>query len=389
MEDNIIKPIDVMSDDELIAIVTIKKDNFNDDFRNKVLDELDKRGIKLDDILNTVEYKINFNDFEKINIADSYEKVSLIKEPLDVLYFKNYMKELLVLQKNSKAFVLHHYDPKIGFNSFFLYDEDELKNSINEFLNLGNWLPEETEIIMHWDNLAESTSEAYILRLVDQLDELGVNYSLNSNNLIRFSSVSAPYSIVVPVDDMAEAEEAFMEIEDLKNSLYEKLEKAEEKDDVNKQLEILTELESVTPEDSALFYNKAQLLDNMGEYQKASDALIESFNLDFGEGIVDDIDETENYLKEMLGKCENKKNILHCLATISSYKGDIETSLKYYKQLVDSDEKDSIAHLNLGHHYYSHTEEDEKVKFHFEKYIELEPESYERESIDAILKSLG
>ena len=81
MEEDIIKPIDVMTDDELISILTIRKDSFNDDYRNKVLNELNNRGINLDDILKVVQFKINFSDFEKVDVASAYEKISFLKEP--------------------------------------------------------------------------------------------------------------------------------------------------------------------------------------------------------------------------------------------------------------------------------------------------------------------
>lgn len=389
MEENIIKPIDAMNDDELIAVLTFKKDDFHEDYREKALAELNSRGINLEDILKVVQYKINYEEFEKIDVDEAHEKLSLLKEPLDVIYYRNYMGELLGVQKNSASYVLHHLDPKIGFSSFFLHDDEVLKNSLNEFLSLGNWLPDEVEIIKHWDTFVESSSSDYILRLAGLLDEAGVYYSLNSPRLIRFNSVSAPFSIVLHAEDMNEAEEIWIEIEDLKNSLHEELELAEKNEDIDKQLELLTELESVTPEDSVLFYNKAQLLDEKGDYQNASDALIESFNLDFANEAVDDVEEIENYLIEMLDKVESKKNILHCLATIAAFKGEIENSRDYYRQLVILDENDPIAHLNLGHHYYSHSEDDEKVKFHFKKYIELEPESEEIESIKSILENMG
>ncbi len=388
MSEEILKPIDVMNNDELIAILTIKKDNFNDEFRNKIVNELDKRGVKLNEILNVAKYKLNTEDVLEVNIDSAFEKVSLLKEPLDVLYFINYMMEHFTIQKNSNVFVIHHFEPKIGFTSFFVEDETKLKNSLYEFLTLGNWLPEETDVIKHWETFVESTSSAYILRLAKMLDDTDVVYSLNSNMLTRFSSNSSPYSIVLPVEDMDEATEVLTKMDELEKSLNEKLELAEKKEDVNLQLELLTELESVTPEDSVLFYNKAQLLDGKGDYKNASDALIESFNLDYSNGTVDDIEDIENYLIEVLDKVETKGNILHCLASISSFKGDIENSFNYYNKLVELDEKDPIAHLNLGHLYYSETEDDEKVKLHFNKYIELLPESEERTAIEVILENI-
>lgn len=253
---------------------------------------------------------------------------------------------------------------------------------------LSNWLPEEIDIIEHWETFAESTSSEYILRLAKLLDDTDIVYSINSNRLARFNSFSSPYSIVLPAKDRNEAAIVLTKMDEFEKRLHEKLELAEKNEDVDLQLELLTELASVTPEDSVLFYNKAQLLDEKGDFQNASESLIESFNLDFKNGTVDDIEDIENYLIEVLEKVEAKSNILHCLATISAFRGAIDNSIKYYNELIALDDNDSIAHLNLGYLFYSENLDDNKVKLHFIKFIELEPESEEREAIEAILKNI-
>lgn len=389
MTEELIKSIDIMTDDELISIITLKKDNYNDDYRNKVLSELNNRGVKLEDILGVIKFRFNTNDFENLEINQVFEKISLLKNPLDLIYFKNYMAEHFAVQKSSDVFLCHHHNPKLGFSSFFVKDEEKLKSSLSEFLSMGNWLSEDDEIIKHWDTLADSTSSEYILRIAKMLDEKNLYYSLNTNNLIRFDSFSNPYSLVLPAEDIEEAKEVFILLENLKNDLHEKMKLAEASEDIDKQLEILAELESITPDDSVLYYNKAQLLDEKGKYQEASDSLIESFNLDMANGTLEDIEDIENYLEEMLDKVESKINILHCLASIYAFKGDNEKSLKYYSKLIELNEKDPIAHLNLGHIYYSHFEEDEKVRLHFQKFIELEPHSEEIASIEEILNNLN
>lgn len=389
MSEEILKPIDAMSNDELISILTIKKEKFNDEYKKEVVSQLNKRGVKFDELLKVGKYKLNNEETKEVDVNLAYEKLSLLKEPLDVLYFLNYMNEHLAIQKISNVFILHHYAPNVGFSSLFLEEETVLKNSIIEFLNFANWLPEKSEIIKHWETFAESTSSAYILRLANMLDSTDVVYAINSKNLTRFSSFNSPFSIVVPVEDIDEAEKVLTKIDELKANLYKQMELAEENGDVDLQLKLLMELESVTPDDAIMFYNKAQLLDEKGEYQKASEALIESFNIDFSNGIVDDIEDTEKYLVEMLNRVESKGNILHCLATISAYFEKNENIQNYYSQLIDLDENDSIAHLNLGHYYYSNTEDDTKVKYHFEKYLELEPESDECEAIKTILMNIA
>ena len=47
MDEEILKPIDAMTEDELIAVITVKQDSFNEDYKSKVHEELDKRGVKL------------------------------------------------------------------------------------------------------------------------------------------------------------------------------------------------------------------------------------------------------------------------------------------------------------------------------------------------------
>ena len=388
MSDEIIKPIDVMNNDELISVLTVKKENFNDEYKNKVADELLKRGVNLEEEFKIVSYKLNLQDIEKVDVESAYEKISLLKNPFDVIYFKNYMNEHFVIQKNDGVFVIHHHTQKHGYSSFFLENETEVKKSLNNFLTLNKWLPEGMEVIEHWETFAGSTSSDYIIRLAQIMDEIKVDYCLNSAQLARFNSFDSPYSIVVPADVMNETEEVLQKIDDLKEDLHAQLELAEKKEDVDLQLKLLLELESVTPEDPLVYYNKAQLLDEKNDYQNASDALIESFNLEMNNGNVEDMEDIEQYLVEILDKVESKSNILHCLATIFAFKGDIESSFDYCKKIIALDENDTIAHFHLGYHYYSHTEDDEKAKFHFKKYIELEPESEERESIEEILKNL-
>jgi len=388
MAEEYIKPINIMNNDELISVITIKRSNYNDNYRDKVLSELKKRGVRLEDILEVVKFKFNDSDFENIEIHEVFEKINLLENPLDLIYFKNYMGEHFAIQRSCDAFLCHHYNEKLGFSSFFVKSEEELKTSLKEFSSIGNWLPEGAEIIKHWDTLAESTSSEYVLLLAKMLDENKQYYCLNTTNLIRFDSFRNPYSLVLPTENIEEAREVFILLDKLKNDLNEKLELAEASEDVDKQLEIISELETITPEDSVLYYNKAQLLDEKGMFQEASDSLIESFNLDVANGTLEDIEDIENYLIEMLEKVESKTNILHCLASINSLKGDNEKALIYYTNLIELNEKDSIAHLNLGHIYYSYFEDDEKVRLHFQKFIELEPDSEDIDAIKVILANL-
>ena len=126
-------------------MITVDRENFNDEYKSKVADELEKRGINLEEKFRTARYKLNLQEVEEVDVTAAYEKISLLKNSLDVLYFINYMNEHFTVQKNENVFVVHHHSPKSGFSSFFLDNEAELKNSLQNFFELNNWLPEDVQ----------------------------------------------------------------------------------------------------------------------------------------------------------------------------------------------------------------------------------------------------
>ena len=138
MSEEILKPISAMTNDELLSVLTVKRENFNDEHKEKVADELVKRGVNLEEKFKTAKYKLNLQDIEEVDVTEVYKKIFLLKNPLDVLTFINYMNELYVIQKNENAFVIHHHTQKYGFSSFFLDNEVELKSSLQNFFSLDN-----------------------------------------------------------------------------------------------------------------------------------------------------------------------------------------------------------------------------------------------------------
>ncbi|MBI9072526.1 MAG: hypothetical protein JEY94_13070 [Melioribacteraceae bacterium] len=380
-----IKPLNLMSVEELTRIITKEKDNYNEEVHEKVVAELESRGITLSDLITKVKFQKNH---EAELILGKDEALELFENEislLDVLYINNFMSETLVIQKGYDYWIIHHFSEKSDIKTGFL--TNDIKPVIEKFILLEDWQAD-LSFHAHWETLIESNSVKHILKASELLNDESITHIINSRNLIRFVNQNAAYSIIVLSENAGESEDALEKFENLKTDLYKNLEIAEADNDVDEQLKILGELEAVTPDDPALFYNKAQLLTEKGEIKEASDALIDSFNIELENGNVEDLEETENYLKDCLDKVEDKNNILHCLASIASFRGEVEDAFDFYKQIVNISEDDIVAHLNLGHLYYSHTEEDNKAKFHFEKYLQLDPDSSDRESIESILENL-
>jgi tetratricopeptide (TPR) repeat protein len=289
------------------------------------------------------------------------------------------------LQRTPNFSIFHLIEGSIY--TYFGKHEDE-KSLLKEFLVNGTISASKLENYKDWEALIETSAEQYIKKIADYLDEMEIPYFVKDLNMKFFFGFSSPFSLMVPVKYLGDAEEAIDKARDKAEDLYSKLEKAEESGDEEKQLEIYDELEKLTPGDSAVFYNKAQILLNREDYENGAAAFIESFNLDVESGQIDDIDEIEAVLNNLAEKLPENLDVLHSLATISSFRNNIDEALDRYQKILDIKENDPIAHLNLGHLYYTHTDEDEKAKQHFNKYLELEPNSIEAESVRSILENL-
>ena len=87
MSAEILKPIADMSDEELLAVLTVNRDNFNDEHKVKVAEELMKRGVDLEEKFKKAKYNFNLQEIKEIDIYEAYEKISILKTSLDVLYF--------------------------------------------------------------------------------------------------------------------------------------------------------------------------------------------------------------------------------------------------------------------------------------------------------------
>lgn len=384
-KENIVKPYYLMENEELLEILTKDRADYTNEMITNAEQELEKRGVSKSDIINRIKFNKNTNDEEELNLDDALQKISADLTPTDALNFTNYLENHLILQRTGNFSIFHLIEGSIY--SYFGEKEEEEK-IINEFLVNGSISTEQLENYKDWEAFLDSSSEEYIKKIAEYLDELEIPYFIKDLNMKFFFGFSSPFSIMIPVKYIGDAEEAVEKAQERAEELYQELEKAEEGNDEEKQIEIYDELGKLTPGDSAVFYNKAQILLNREDYENGASAYIESFNLDIENGQIDDIDETEEILNSLAEKLPENLDVRHSLATISSFRNNIDEALKRYQNILEINNEDAIAHLNLGHLYYTHTDKDEKAKHHFNKYLELEPNSIEAESVRSILENL-
>ena len=99
-------------------------------------------------------------------------------------------------------------------------------------------------------------------------------------------------------------------------------------------------------------------------------------------------DSSESYLKQLSEKLPGNTDILHTLAMLSLEQEKFTDAEKYFQKVLFVNPNDKAAHLNLGHLYYKGESPNGEALKHFNKYLELSPNSEDRQEIEDLVENL-
>ena len=80
MSEEILKPIPEMTNDELLSVLTVNRDNYNDEHKAKVALELENRGVNLKEKFKVAKYKFNLEEIENVHVDQANDKISLLNK---------------------------------------------------------------------------------------------------------------------------------------------------------------------------------------------------------------------------------------------------------------------------------------------------------------------
>ncbi|MCK4387781.1 MAG: hypothetical protein KAW00_03320 [Dehalococcoidia bacterium] len=95
-KDEIAKQCESMSDEELLAALTVDKQEYSADFHKAAEIELRNRNVQLSKIKNTVRVKINDQNEETVTIEMALAKLNQDISLFDVLSFTKCLNETLI-----------------------------------------------------------------------------------------------------------------------------------------------------------------------------------------------------------------------------------------------------------------------------------------------------
>lgn len=390
-KDEITKQCELMSDRELVAALTIDKHEYSVNFQEAAQIELVKRDVRLSEYTNKVRFRIN--DKEEIGtINEALAKLNQEFSLFDVLAFINCLDESLIFQKQSDFWIGHYFCMDKYEISFFSETSQNLEEILYLFLNLKDWnkkIDEEFRLT-DWIVLESSESPDYVENVTNFLAELEIPSIVMNFNFTHYNPIGGSYyidesiKILVPQDFIDDAQEALDETEYKIDDLYVQASKLHQSGDVQKELSILTQLAKLVPNDETVHFNRGVILYELRRYKEAADSFIASLTNN-NNNYLELFNDSLQYLEQIEKVLPDDVEVLHNLATFSRV-NEAENSVveHYYRKILSIVPEDALAHLNLGYLYYEDSD-DISAYHHFKKYLELEPESDQRATIESIM----
>jgi len=384
-------PSYAMTEPQLVAVLTRQQHQYNDHFRAVTSRELARRGTDLETLLNSVAVRFQDKEPQAATIDQALAKLDE-ETPLWPLWtFTNFFEEALVVQKDSRTWVVHHYANDEYTHSSFVANRARLQELLSRFLRLQSWddLVETTHQLDSWKALIDSKSTKYLAKVAAELDKAQIPYTVKSP--LISGAQEKWLSVIVPEEEMAAANTILDDIEKQLLDLYHRATELADTTNRIEEVRIYDLLVDIVPHNPAVFYNRGSALLEMDHYQDAADSFIEAVSIivdqeskevrfdgrprgrmggTFGMAMTlfdslararektptatppdypELIDDAELFLLQLTELLPNYTRILHCLANISRLKQDLPRVESLYEDILAIDPKDQLAHTNLNY----------------------------------------
>gem|GEM_PF-1451359 len=384
----------LMTDQELAAALSVDREQYTAAFHMAVQTELGRRGIRLSEFKNRVTIVDRSGTARQSTIDEALEVCGGPAGPFDILSFTNCVGETLTFQPGPHAWVGHYVDRGEYRFSFRIAASQGRQGLLGAFLNLEEWSTRAAEIfdISEWDVLLDSNSPDRIMGLAQFLVREQIPLLITDSRFFCLAAMrqdychGQPFKIMVPQQSLEKARGLLGRIEQKVEELHREAAQRVREGDRQAELSVLTELIQLVPNDPRTHYRRGALLLEMGHAEAAADAFIES--LIHHRGHEELYRAAYQGLEEVSERLPENVHVLHNLATFSALVGlDPERVEGYYRKIIALQPEDALAHLHIGYLYYEQGDDISAYR-HLKRYLELDPESEERQAIEQIIEQL-
>jgi len=390
-QDLIATRLATMTDVELALSLTVERDQNSAQYWQLAQAELEGRGHTLEGFIDRVTVRLDDTPPETVSVEQALQCLDGEVPLWSSLVCANCLGEFLVLQRERRQWVVHHYTADQYGHSYLFPGRGPVREVLAPFLKLEDWRPlaGHPQNLDNWQTVAASETLDLIEVVTEDLDEAEVPHAVQTP--LFTPGGEGDWAVRVPEEWLDEANEVIEEAEEELVDLHDKAMELYEIGDARRELEVYDLLKQEDPDNPAVHYNRGNLLLEQRRPEEAADALVEAVSLGLEQvkpsldpggrggiggimGIVslllrraaappkeeprpprypDFIDDAEMLLERLSGQLPGNTKVFHCLAAIARMKNDAEAAERYWRRVLELDPDDEVAYFNLG---YLHSE---------------------------------
>jgi tetratricopeptide (TPR) repeat protein len=381
-----------MSDEELVRVLTLDKDDYTEFSLQLVAREMARRKLELAEFINRVRIGLNDGEPENCTIDQALARLKQEIALWDNWHFTNCLREKISIQKEVAFWTVHFFEDEVYQQSFVIKTFQDIEVFVTPLLRLaaGNYPVAFQYYLDECEIFAESYSSGYIEKTSNALAKADVPHT------VRTSEPPSSRQILIPKEYVEVARAVASEVAAKIKSLRNEISVLAEKDEHDPRLlELYDQLAQLVEDDHAVCYGRGVLLFERGRNEEAAEAFIELAHTCIGSRHdlpTADFEAywqaAESHLERLSAALPENLGVLHCLARMAMFDKNDDKAKAYYDKILAIAPTDGIAHHNLGYMYYDDPHYHARAARHFRSYLDSQPDAEDRAAIEEILANL-
>ncbi len=381
-----------MSDEELVRVLTLDKEDYTESSLRLVAREMARRKLDLTEFINRV--RIGFNDAEpeSCTIDQALAKIRQEISWGQGWAVENCLQEGIIVQKEAAFWTIHFFVKGECLQSFTIKTREKLEAFVEQFLRLagGRYVVDHQYHLEECEIFVESYSSGYIEKTSSALAKADVPHT------VRISEPLSSRQILIPKEYVEIARAVAAEVAAKIQALRDEISVLAAKDEHDpKLLELYNQLAQLVDGDPAVSYGQGILLFEHGRNEEAAEAFIElalmCMQSQLGLPTADFEaywQASESHLERLSAVLPGNLGVLHCLAKMELFEKNDDKAKARYEKILAVAPADNIAHFNLGYLYYDDPHYHARAARHFRNYLDSQPDAEDRAAIEEILANL-
>jgi tetratricopeptide (TPR) repeat protein len=394
-----------MSDEELVRVLALDKDDYTEGSLQLVAREMARRKIDLAQFINQV--KMASDAAVEPGICTIDAALAALKPERSHWAgwrFQNCLRETIDVQTEAAFWTIHFFTGEGYWQSFVIKNFKDVEAFVARFLRLcgKSYMVDFQYHLDDCETLIESFSFEYLANLSKLLGAADIPHTVRAGTRTFFNAISGwkheadTGQILIPSEYKDAAKEVLAGIADKIQALREEIVGLEENNASDAELlERYDQLAQLVESNPEISCNRGILLFALGRNEEAAQAFIDAAhdgmaaqgNLPTAE-FEEHWQTTESHLERLAGAMPENLGILHCLANMAMFEKNDDKAKARYEKILAVAPSDSIAHLNLGNLYYQDPHDHARAARHFRSYLENQPKAEDRAAIEEILANL-